>query len=125
MITLEINTQNTVTITCSELMLDTTNYIAIRFTSEMTFQTVECLLDTNISPSIGRYDQFVIDVVPVGASADPANGIIYFDRVGHWKYDCFEWDKNTAWGPIPDNLRKVETGRALVTGTLPIQDVYQ
>lgn len=123
MIILQINTENDITVTCSELMLDPTNYVAIRFTNETTYETVECLLDQNFSPSPGRYDVFKITEVP-GASADPANGLIHFDRVGHWKYDCFEWPVGLTWSSIT-NQRHIETGRALVSGTLNVPEVYQ
>lgn len=126
MIIINKNTTNNVVVTCSELMYDPTNYVAIRFTNETTFDEVFVLLTNNISPSIGRYDEFEITETTPN-NINPQNGIINLPLIGHWKYDCFEWESNTPWDPsIVTSNRLVETGRCLVQGEdNNIDEVYK
>lgn len=126
MIIIEKNNTNNIVITCSELMLNPNNYIAIQFVNETTFDEVYVLLQNNISTSQGRYDEFEITETTAN-NTDSENGIINFPLTGHWQYNCFEWNSNDVWDPstVTSN-RLVETGRCLVQGEIVgLDEVYQ
>lgn len=127
MIIINKNSTNNIVVTCSELMQDPVdNYIAIKFTNDITYEEVNALLQENISPSIGRYDEFVIVETTV-PNIDPEEGIINFNRLGHWKYDCYEWPYAEQWDPtLIETFKLVETGRCLVQGDLSnVDEVYK
>lgn len=125
MIIIHKNNTNNVVITVSELMLNTLNNVAIEFINETTYAKVYALLTNNISPAQGRYDEFeIIETTP--NNVDEENAIIHFPSVGHWQYNCYEYNLNNAWdSSTVDSQRLIETGRCLVVGNITnVDEVY-
>lgn len=126
MIIINKNNTNNIVITCSELMSNPNNFIAIEFINETTFDKVYVLLTNNLSPSIGRYDEYEITETEIN-SVDPENGIINLPLLGHWQYNCYEYNANEPWDPeLVTSGKLVETGRCLVNGELlGLDEVYK
>lgn len=108
MFILSADTVNNVYVTCSELMVNTSNNILFEFINEMDYSKYYCLTTGNTSTT-GRYDLFEINFTQ---NPDNLNAEIYLPKSNNYIYNCYEMDTQSL---DPNQaIKKVETGRCFV-----------
>lgn len=118
------NSENIIRVTFTETMVDSTNYILLKFVNEMNnLVTVSTLLNiTNSSVSANpRYDEFVITDTD---DPDATAAEIKFTRNGTYYYQAFAIENFDL--DQPGIIKLLETGRCLVSGgDEQLADVYK